>query len=131
MRKPLKNDWNIDVSSITDAQGHINALRAIGATDEAALRTKEQVKGKIEKRGQLSAKESALITDIGMNLEKEKSQKKDQAEAKYKGVLDALPAHDPLRIQVERNKDVMIAQFSEDMAYMTIMDGFIRKNGSE
>ena len=131
IRKPLKDDWKIDVHSITDAQWHINALRAIGATDEAALRTKEQVKGKLDKWGQLSSKESALIADISKNLEAEKSRKKAQAEAKYKSVLDALPAHDPLRIQVDRNKDVMIAQFSEDMAYITIMDAFIKKNGSE
>lgn len=131
VRKPLKDDWNIDVNSIIDAQWHINALRAIGATDEAALWTKEQVKGKFEKWGQLSSKESALIADIGTNIEREKSRLKSQAESRYNAVLAALPVHDPMHIQVERNKDTMIAQFSEDMAYMSIMDGFVKKNGSE
>lgn len=36
LRKTVKNEWNIDINSVLDKDGHINALRAIGATHEAA-----------------------------------------------------------------------------------------------
>lgn len=55
---------------------------------------------------------------------------KNEAIKKYEVVLSAIPKHDPIRLQIEANKETMIGQFAEDMAYIRIMDSYIRKNSA-
>lgn len=132
VRKTLKSEWNIDVESVVTEHGKIAALRAIGATHEATQSTVKQAANLKEKsRDSLSSKEQDLIDEIHNNLEKEKAKNKHIAADIYGVMLRSIPESDPYRQQVVRSRENMIEEIANEKAYISILDGYIKKNGSE
>jgi hypothetical protein len=132
LRKTLKSEWNIDVESVVTEQGKITALRAIGATHEAAQSTVKQAANLKDKpRDTLSSKEKDLIDAIHNNLDAEKKKNRHLAGDIYGSMLRSIPETDPYRKQVERSRESMIDEIASEKAYINILDGYIKKNKSE